>query len=67
MSSLRKQEREAGQRARLMTREHERQQAAELVSIWLCTGVRTSAGAEPGPVQVPRAEAARLVADRLAV
>jgi hypothetical protein len=39
----------------------------ELVTVFLTTGIRTSAGPGPGVKQLPPAEAAALVADRRAV
>ena len=39
----------------------------DMVPVFLLNGTRTSAGPGPGPVRLPRAEAGRLVAARIAV
>jgi hypothetical protein len=39
----------------------------ETITVFLTNAVRTSAGTGPGPMQLPPAEAAALVADRIAV
>lgn len=44
-----------------------RQRERELVPVHLANATRTSGGTGPGVVEVPRDEAGRLVADRLAI
>lgn len=43
------------------------EQGPDLVPVYLTVGVRTSAGAGPGVVRVPRAEAAVLIRQRYGV
>jgi hypothetical protein len=44
-----------------------RQRERELVPVYLANATRTSVGTGPGVVEMPRDEAGRLVADRLAI